>query len=278
MLSDASAGFPFDIRTGASSAGNAAIILAAFALTIIILLLGSADLRRDRMSSFVLRPFLVAFIGNLIAAFQFIVVQSDRSLNERTFALIIPAEFLAVVATTLMLFGIMLAVLRRFSEREVRRLAIFLFGIAGLYSIGVLHFGIDALLHAHQQHLGSHGDLHAQVTLGVWAPALLLIPLELATRHLKFTPERLHSIMLWLVGFVIAASLLAFAVSSLFMQADDARDHVILPVAVFTLVLIQWLVFGSCLYLLRHFDHLEVLFPPPPNADAQDEDGIPTAV
>src|SRR5258706_6701259 len=238
MHPDASAGFPFDIRTAASSASNAAIILAAFALTIIILLLGSADLRRDKMSSFVLRPFLVAFIGNLIAAFQFIVVQSDRSLDERTFALIIPAEFLAVVATTLMLFGIMLAVLRRFTEREDRRLAIFLFSIAGLYSIGVLHFGIDALLHAHQRHLGSHGNLHAQVALGVWAPALLLLPLELATRHLKFTPERLHNIMLWLVGFVIAASLLAFAVSSLFMEADDAPDHVILPIAAFTLVLI----------------------------------------
>jgi glucan phosphoethanolaminetransferase (alkaline phosphatase superfamily) len=276
MHPDSVVGYPFDIRNGANSAGNAAIILAAFALTIIILLLGSADLRRDKMSSFVLRPFLVAFIGNLIASFQFMIVQSDQSLDEKTFALIIPAEFLAVVATTLMLFGITLAVLRRYAAREVRRLAVFLFCIAGLYSIGVMHFGIDALLHAHQEHTGGHGDFHAEVTLGVWASALLLLPLELAIRHLKVTPERLHSIMLWLVSFVVAASLLAFAVSS-FMHANDSRDRVILPLAVFSLVFIQWLVFGSCLYLLRHFDDLEIWFPPP-TGEVQEDDGLPTAL
>jgi hypothetical protein len=266
--------FAFDIRHGAESAGNACIILAAFALTIIILLLGSADLRRDNMSSFVIRPFLVAFIGNLIASFQFIVVQSHRELNEKTFALIIPAEFLAVVATTLMLFGITLAVLRRYTAPQVRRLAIFLFAMAGLYSIGVMHFGIDALLHAHQRHSGGRVDLHLEVSLGVWAPILLLIPLELIVRSVKVTPERLHSVMLWLVSAVVAVSLIAFGVSS-FMQADDARDRVILPLGVFALILIQWLVFGSCLYLLRHFDELEVLFPPP-TGEVEDDLGVPS--
>jgi len=262
MHSDSAFAFPFDIRNGASSAGNAAIILAAFALTIIILLLGSADLRRDKMSSFVIRPFLVAFIGNLIAAFQFMIVQSDRTLDEKTFALIIPAEFLAVVATTLMLFGITLAVMRRYSDREVRRLVLFLFVMAGLYSIGVMHFGIDALLHAHEAHSGTPVDMHLEVTLGVWLPVLLLIPLELVTRRLQLTPERLHSGMLWLVTSTVALALFAFGVSS-FMHANDTRDRVILPAGVFTLVLIQWLVFGSCLYLLRHFRDLEVLFPVP---------------
>jgi len=276
MQPDSAAGFPFDIRVGASSAGNASIILAAFALTIIILLLGSADLRRDRMSSFALRPFLVAFIGNLIAAFQFMVVQSDRALDEKTFALIIPAEFLAVVATTLMLFGIILAVLRRYPAKEVSRLAIFLFSIAGLYSIGVLHFGIDALLHAHQRHLGSHGKLHLEVILGVWWPLLLVLPLQLGMRSLKLNPERLHSIVLWLVGVVVAGSLLAFAVSS-FMPDSDSRDRVILPLGVFTLVFIQWMVFGSCLYLLRHFDELDAWFPRP-TGEVEEEGDIPTAM
>ena len=276
MPPDSLAGFSYDIRLGASSASNAAIILAAFALTIIILLLGSSDLRRDKMSPFILRPFLLAFIGNLIAAFQFMIVQSDRTLDEKTFALIIPAEFLAGVATTLMLFGIMLAVLRRFTASEVRKLAVFLFGVAALYSIGVMHFGIDALLHAHQEHIPGHKDFHLEVALGVWAPFLLLFPLEVVTRRLKFSPERLHSIMLWLVSVVVAASLLVFAASS-FMPADSPRDRVILPLGVFILILIQWLVFGSCLYLLRHFADLEVWFPPPTGEAPEDED-IPTAI
>ena len=84
----------FDIHHGAASASHAAIILAAFALTIIILLIGAADLRRDKTSSFVIRPFLVAFTGNLIGSFQFMIVESHQLLDEQAFAMIVPAEFL----------------------------------------------------------------------------------------------------------------------------------------------------------------------------------------
>jgi hypothetical protein len=273
MRPDSTVGFRFDIRHGAESASHASIILAAFALTIIILLLGSESLRRDKMSSFVIRPFLVAFVGNLFASFQFMIVQSDHKLDEKTFALLMPAEFLAVVATTLMLFGITLAVFRRYSTPEVRRLAVWLFASAGLYSIGVLHFGIDALMHAHAEHYNFPIGLHLTVGLGVWGPILLLIPLELMVQRLRITPVRLHSVVLWLVTSVVGIALLAFGVGS-FMKPYDPRDHVILPLAAFAIILTQWLVLGSCLSLLLHFKQLEILFPVP-EGDMREESEIP---
>jgi len=205
----------FDIRHAAESAGHAAVLLSAFALTIIVLLIGSSDLRRDPMSGFVIRPFLMAFVGNLLAAFMLMLVQSDTTLSERTFALLVPPELMGVAATTMMLFGIMLAVMRQFPERHVRRQAVWLFAFFGLFSIGVLHNGLSDLLHVHHSHLEIDVHVAREVLLLVWVPGLVLVPMELGVRQLRMNPERLHGWNLWLCGGALVVATLIFGLTAL---------------------------------------------------------------
>ncbi len=112
----------YDIRHGAASAAHAAVLLAAFSLTIIVLMMSSAGMRRDRLSHYFVRPFLLAFFGNLLCAFQFMVVETDVRLAVRTFALMMPPELMMVVSSSFMLFAISLAILWRHRENLVRLL------------------------------------------------------------------------------------------------------------------------------------------------------------
>ncbi len=56
-------------------------------------------MRDDPLSSFVIRPFLLAFIGNLLAAFTLLNVASDHEWSGRTFSMIVPPELMTMTAT-----------------------------------------------------------------------------------------------------------------------------------------------------------------------------------
>lgn len=290
----------FDIRHAAEGASHAMVLLSAFALTIIVLLVGSSDLREDPLSSFVIRPFLVAFIGNLLAAFMLLQVASDHALSERTFAMIIPPQLMSMTATALMIFGIMLAVMRQFPDQVVARQALWLFGFFGLFSVGLLHTGLSDLLHVHHDHERIAGHLALETLVLVWSPALLalLIPRALRGAHqpgdlsedeFYHRVQRLHNANLWLSAgalmvatAIFAASVLLWAPEAVHLAeageaAAELESHVesigggylVEVIAVFTAT-IQWLVLGSCFYLLRRFDRLTARFPRPPSRGGHD--------
>lgn len=250
----------FDIRHGAESAGHAAILLSAFALTIIILLIGAPDLRRDAMSSFVIRPFMLAFVGNLIAAFQFMVVESDITLSERTFALMIPPQFLIITSTLMMLFGINLAVLRYFRGRDVMMQVLWLFGVVGLYTVGVLHRGMSDLFHVHAGLGQIDMSVVGYVSLLVWGPGMLVIALGVLVHRMRLDVERLHNLNLWLCTVAMIVGVVVFGVTVL-MESGETLHSRMLPFIVVAVALTQWLVLGSCFYLLQNINDLWDRFP-----------------
>ncbi len=256
----------FDIRHGAEAAGHAAVLLAAFALTIIILLIGSSGMRRDKLSSFIIRPFLLAFIGNLIAAFEFMMVQSDATLSERTFALMVPPDMMAVVSTMMMLFGINLALLRYFSDKEVSRFALGLYVIAGLYTVGVVHRGVSDVEHVR---LGLHRttlSVMTYVSALVLGPGVAVLGLEAVLSRMRVNMQRLHNWNLWWCTAAFVIGVVVFGLA-LLLEPEDHVPALAIPIMALVMAFTQWIVLGSSFFLLRRFPELASQFPLP------DDDG-----
>lgn len=266
MTNPTDAIWSFDIRHGAQSAGHAAVVLSAFSLTIIILLIGSSDMRKDRWSAFIIRPFLLAFVGNMIAAFQFIMVESDVALSERTFALLVPPVMLIIISTVMMLFGIILAVLRYYPDREVGQLSLWLFALVALYATGTIHRGMSDLYHVHEHRRTVSVALTGHVAWFVWGPGLLLLPLELLLERLRVTPERLHTINLWWCSVAVLVAVGVFGVV-LLAESDDALPAGALMPTALLVAGAEWLVLGFCYYLLRHVSELRARFPLPADTE-----------
>lgn len=243
-------------------------------------------MREDRLSSFMIRPFLISFIGNLIAAFMLMMVAADRELVERTYAMIVPPELMSMTATTLMIFGILLAVMRQFPHRAVVQQSLWLFVFFGLFSVGLLHTGLNDLLQVHHGHLPGGVSHVRESAILVWSPALVVLVVEWAFQRKKAAQgvsdtlsvrgvDQLHDANLWLCALALMAATATFGVtmfawpqelgelgaSAAEAHYEGVRVKYLVEGIVFVTASIQWLVLGSCFYLLRRFNRLTALFP-----------------
>lgn len=252
----------FDVRQAAASASQAGNLLSAFCLTIIILVMTSTELRRDPLSTFVVRPFLLAFLGNLVAAFQFMMVLSDTTLSARTFALALPPEVLMVVSAALMLFGISIVVQRHFPESRVIRLTLYVFLIAGFYTIGVVVRGLSDLMHVNAGIAVRSLRLGGEAVLLGSVPGFLLVWVRWVTSYRRLGAEALLDRLLQssCIAFVLVTLLFT---ATLQMNPSDRVPDLALPILAVVVTAFQWLVVGGCFCILLRFPALCAQHPLP---------------
>ncbi|GEM_PF-7114690 len=249
------AAWSYDIRRAAEAASDAGNLLAAFCLTIIILVMTSSELRKDPLSTFVVRPFLLAFLGNLVSAFQFMMVLSDTTLSARTFALAIPPEVMMVISAALMLFGISIVIQRHFTEPRVVRLTLYVFLIAGLYTIGVVVRGLADLSHVNAGIALNDKALGTQMFLLGTVPGLLWVGYRWVRAYRSLPLEALLDRLMRNTCVAFVASTLLFGVA-MQMNPGDRVPQALLPVLALAVTMMQWLVVAVCFCILTRFPAL----------------------
>lgn len=252
-VAHAALGRTFNIRLSADSAAHATILLAAFALTIIILLIGADDIRRDEMSSFIVRPFLLAFVGNLIASFQFMVVQAatDQLPQSQIYVIAIAPELMIVASTSMMLLGISLAVMRYIRGPKVVRLVLWMFVIAAIYTLGVIQHSIADLYEIHGIKRGGTGEI-SEVTKWVFGVGLVVCTVEYALSRLQKEMDRLLD---WNLRLCVGAFIISMVGFGYFVSLDGnwAPSRAWLRLLAFLITTIQWVVLGSSFIILNRF-------------------------